>query len=333
MNQKISIIIPAFKTEKYIGKCLDSVLKQTYSNIEVIAVTDSASPDRTEEIVREYAERDSRIKVILQHGKKQGEARNGGLDEATGDYILFLDADDWLSSDCCEEALKAAVNTGSQIVFFDSFKEYEKKSIPVYTYEQDQLSYSKESKEFSIYDMRFVTPWGKLYSRESIGEERFDTQTREAEDVEFNFRVYANTTSALYIHKNMYHYRVQTNSAIHGFDESKIEKFDYTVNKIKDANIGKGEERERACYSFYAIVYIVLCQNSIYLNPNIGLFEKTKRIAELGNKEYFKDMFSHLDKVGIPLSRKVIPIFGKMHVYIGIIFVIWVKHIIEAQRR
>lgn len=333
MNQKISIIIPAYKAEKYIGKCLDSVLDQTYSNIEVLAVTDSTSLDRTEEIVREYAERDNRIKVILQHGKKLGEARNGGLDEASGDYILFLDADDWLSEECCEEALKTALNTGSQIVFFDYFKEYEKKSIPVFTYEQDLLKYSKDSKEFSIYDMRFVTSWGKLYSRESIGEERFDTEIREAEDVEFNFRVFANTTSAFYIRKNMYHYRVQASSAIHGFDESKIDKFDYTVNKIKNSDIGKDEERERGCYSFYAIVYIVLCQNSIYLNPNIGLIEKTKRIASFGNKDYFNDMFSHLDKVRIPLSRKIIPIFGKMHIYIGIVFVIWVKHIIEAQRR
>lgn len=333
MNSKISIIIPAFKAEKYIGQCLNSVLNQTYSNLEVIAVVDSKSNDKTEEIVRTYEKKDSRIKVILQHGKKQGEARNGGIDEATGDYILFLDADDWLSTECCEEALKTAEGSEADIVFFDFFKEFEKKSIPIFTYKQEKLIYSNARKEFSIYNMHFVTPWGKLYSRDIIKNERFDINVKEAEDVEFNFRLYSRISFAIYIHKNLYHYRIQTNSAIHGFDENKLIKFDYTINKIKKITLGKGEEKEHAYYSFLAIVYIVLCQNSIYLNPKIGLVEKIKRIASLENREYFNDMFFYIDKVELPFSRKIIPFFGKKHIFWGIIFVLWVKQLIDLMRK
>ena len=102
MSEKISVVIPIYKVEAYLAECLDSVVKQTYRDTEIILV-DDASPDGCGEICDRYAAGDSRIKVV--HREKNGglaEARNTGMDHAVGDYIFFVDSDDWLAENTLE---------------------------------------------------------------------------------------------------------------------------------------------------------------------------------------------------------------------------------------
>ncbi len=100
---KVSIIIPIYNVEKYIKKCLDSLIKQTLDDIEIICVNDG-SPDNSMEIVNEYAKNDKRFIVLTQENQGTGAARNKGIDAATGEYIMFLDPDDWYEFDACEKA-------------------------------------------------------------------------------------------------------------------------------------------------------------------------------------------------------------------------------------
>lgn len=100
-NEKISIVIPVYKVEKYLRQCVDSVLKQTYRDIEVILV-DDGSPDRCGEICDQYQKKDKRIKVIHQHNKGLSEARTAATNIAVGKYITFLDGDDWFERDLLE---------------------------------------------------------------------------------------------------------------------------------------------------------------------------------------------------------------------------------------
>ena len=94
---KLSIVIPVYNTAVYLKECLDSIINQTYSNIEIICV-DDCSPDNSAEIIKEYAAKDNRIKYIKHsENKKQGAARNTGIDAATGKYITFIDSDDYLN--------------------------------------------------------------------------------------------------------------------------------------------------------------------------------------------------------------------------------------------
>ena len=113
----ISVIVPVYKVEPYIRKCVDSVISQTYQRIEVILV-DDGSPDNSGAICDEYARADSRITVI--HTKNEGVycARNKALDVATGDYLMFVDSDDWVEPDFCETALKLALENNVQMVAF-----------------------------------------------------------------------------------------------------------------------------------------------------------------------------------------------------------------------
>ena len=96
MHRKISVIIPVYKVEKYLKRCVESVVNQTYKNIEIILVNDG-SPDKCGEICDKYARIDSRIKVIHKENGGLSSARNAGLDIASGDYIMFVDSDDWIS--------------------------------------------------------------------------------------------------------------------------------------------------------------------------------------------------------------------------------------------
>ena len=114
-NDKISIVIPVYKVEKYIDQCVQSVLKQTYQNLEIILVDDE-SPDKCPEICEQYAREDDRVKVIHQKNLGLSGARNTGMQYVTGDYVLFLDSDDFLALDYCERMIEAAKKENADIV-------------------------------------------------------------------------------------------------------------------------------------------------------------------------------------------------------------------------
>lgn len=102
MQERISVVVPVYKTQRYLRKCLDSILNQTYPNIEIVVVND-CSPDDSAEICREYAEKYDQVKYIeLEHNVGLSSARNAGIEVATGDYLGFVDSDDWVEPEAYE---------------------------------------------------------------------------------------------------------------------------------------------------------------------------------------------------------------------------------------
>lgn len=116
---QVSVIIPVYNAEKYLSKCLESVMSQTLQEIEIICVDDGSS-DRSLEILKECQEKDGRIKVIAQQNAGAGAARNRGLREASGEYLSFLDADDFFESDMLAEAFETAEKYQADFVVFNS---------------------------------------------------------------------------------------------------------------------------------------------------------------------------------------------------------------------
>lgn len=116
----ISIIVPVYNTGEYLSRCLDSILNQTYKNIEVIIIDDGSTDDSLK-IIREYAKRNSAIKYFTQNNSGQATARNKGIKYADGEYIMFVDSDDYVSNDFCEVAYNSIHNNYSEIAFFDMY--------------------------------------------------------------------------------------------------------------------------------------------------------------------------------------------------------------------
>ena len=164
---KVSIIVAVYKHEKYIKKCIESIVDQTYKNLEIILVDDGTPPpDKSGKICDEYAKKDRRIKVI--HKKNGGccEARNFGLREATGDYIAIVDGDDWLELDFVEYLMKIIEKTGADMAIAPNIfttrdrKQVEEDEITVWTPEEAVVNL--------IYPVMMIGPWSKLYNAKML---------------------------------------------------------------------------------------------------------------------------------------------------------------------
>ncbi len=114
LGTKVSIIVPIYKVEKYLSKCIDSLIEQTYTNIEIILV-DDGSPDKCPQICDDYAKKDKRIEVIHKENGGLSDARNFGIERAMGEYICFVDSDDWVDADYVESLLRSAVKYKADI--------------------------------------------------------------------------------------------------------------------------------------------------------------------------------------------------------------------------
>ena len=132
LNKKISIIIPVYNSEDFLNTCLDSLTKQSYKNLEIILVNDG-SPKNCKEIATEYMKKDGRVKYV-EHEKNKGlfQARITGFENSTGDYIAFLDADDYVSKDFYRELIQKVEETSSDIVFGKLVMDYGKDNKRIY---------------------------------------------------------------------------------------------------------------------------------------------------------------------------------------------------------
>lgn len=129
MTPKVSIIVPVYNTEDYISRCIDSLLLQTYSNLEILLI-DDGSTDNSKEICETYAKIDSRIRFFSQENHGVSAARNKGLDKMTGDFLCFLDSDDWFDSESIEMLVKQLCETDADVVFFNIMNEKGTSSTP-----------------------------------------------------------------------------------------------------------------------------------------------------------------------------------------------------------
>ena len=209
----ISVIVPVYKVEPYLDKCIQSIVDQTYRNLEIILV-DDGSPDRCGEICDAWAAKDSRIKVIHQENAGGGPARNAGLDIASGNLIAFVDSDDYLAPDMYAH-LYELLSQGADIAecahqdVWDSSAEF-----PDVDFSVSRWS-TQSALELHIQDRLFrQLIWNKLYRRETIGDIRFPVGTR-IDDEFFTYRVLANAGTLIRSNRVCYAYRQQQSSVMH----------------------------------------------------------------------------------------------------------------------
>lgn len=213
----ISVIIPIYKAERYLQRCVASVVSQTYKSLEIILV-DDGSPDRCGEMCDQYAKQDSRIIVIHQSNSGVSAARNVGLAVATGDWIMFVDSDDYIDLDLCEYLLKNAHLTGADIVQCDAMLEKNGES-------EHRICYSRKD-NFPATEWKYMTSecWGKLYKRTIVTGLQFCTDYRLAEDLYFNVQAISRATHFYSTSEAKYHY-VQTEGSLFRSESTKDSVF------------------------------------------------------------------------------------------------------------
>lgn len=228
----ISIIIPVYNVAQYLPQCLDSVVNQTYQHLEIICINDG-STDSSATILHQYASLDSRITIIDQENHGLSFTRNVGLSVASGNYILFLDSDDWIDRDTCSQAIDAIIHTGADFVFWSYVREFSNFSKERYLLYADGTIFTKEE-VINVLQRRqcgligselshpeeadsLSTAWGKLYSKASIakaGATFIDTKIIGTEDALFNLYVLGSCNKAVYLRKCMNHYRKENISSL-----------------------------------------------------------------------------------------------------------------------
>ena len=224
----ISIIIPAYNAEKYLNKCLDSLINQTMNNIEIIIVNDG-SKDNTEEIVKSYS--DKRIKYYKNDNHGIGYTRNFGISKATGKYVMFLDSDDYVEKNICEELFNKAENDGLDLVICDFYKEYDngkKEKIITETFKNSSL---KDNPDIIT---EYLAPWAKLYKRELLIDNKIKfVENLKYEDAPFVIEALDRAKLIGKVDKCLVHYIVHGNSETTIRDKRIFDIFKI-IKKIRD---------------------------------------------------------------------------------------------------
>lgn len=229
MNDLISIILPVYNVERYIKKCIESVINQSYTNFELLVVNDGTL-DNSIEVVEEF--NDVRIKIFHKENGGLSDARNFGLEKAKGDYVYFLDSDDWIESNLLEIAYNTIVLYNSKLVLFGYYLDTCDLSgilIDSKININETNVFVKNEKDIVFHSSTLNLlgyAWNKLYSRSFLRENNliFDKGISLVEDVLFNSRVYEKADKIVLIEAPLYHYIVRpSTSLVRKFHENSFE--------------------------------------------------------------------------------------------------------------
>lgn len=219
----ISIVVPVYNVEKYLPQCLDSLIGQTYRDLEIVCVNDG-STDGSLEILEQYAAKDNRVIVVNQDKEGPSEARNRGLEQAKGEWTMFVDSDDWLELNCCERIMSQS--EACDLAIFSYTREFKTTSAPKYIFGQQPRFFENADIDW-LYE-RLIAPsgtelrypekldslstvWGKLYRSSIIKNNSIKfistKVTGTLEDMIFNGKYFNHLHRARYVPDCLYHYR------------------------------------------------------------------------------------------------------------------------------
>ena len=337
-DYKISIIIPAYNVQEYIKQCLESIINQTYKNLEIIVVNDG-SKDKTLDIIESIAKDDSRIIVINQENQGVSAARNNALKGVDGDFVMFVDSDDWLDLDTCEVLIKEAVEENADIVMCGYVREYKEKSMPKAMFDEERIIFKNEEVKDKLHRRIFgplgnelsapeklnaiTTIWGKLYKASVLRDLEFVPyeEIGMCEDGYFNIFAFEKTKKAVFIKKFLYHYRkVISGGSL--TQKKEVDTFERNKKFWKKLNllIKSKELSDDYLKALNNRISLSLIENGISITLNRN--EKYNRLKIILNDEIYAEAINGLELKYFPLHWKMFFWFAKRRFTLGIEFLI-----------
>lgn len=254
----ISVVIPVYKVEAYISECIDSVLEQTYHNLEIILVNDG-SPDSCPQICDEYAKQDSRIKVIHKENGGLSDARNAGLEIATGKWVSFIDSDDWIEPEFISTLLDTAKSNDADISVCAYTKVYEGgSSVKISADEDLKVMSSTQAMQdlFTYKKYGGVMTWNKLYKTKIFIDNKIKFPVGKIHEDNFTtYKTYYYANKIAYIDTPLVNYRQRDDSIMgQSFDARRLHSIEASheaVDFVKNNKIPLTQEVQFAVMSSY----------------------------------------------------------------------------------
>lgn len=316
---KYSIIVPIFNTnEEYLSNCIESLIHQTYYEVEIILVNDG-STNKTPEICDAYAEKDRRISVIHQSNRGVSAARNAGIISSSGEWIVFVDPDDWVENNLVQ-FIDENITDDLDILMF-TFDRGFANNIKVHNWYKEKYEFVSQSDKDKLllgvmnatndfYPLWVGTVWAKAYKKEILIRNSifFNERLPKAQDLIFNLYAINSTSKILFVNKVLYHYRINNNSVSHKYNDLIFENITRTVNSCIEFVDNEKDSQQfiDAAKSFTVHAFAVNMHLDFFSKGNKKtFFERRKDFLLWRESEPYKTAFKSLEYNNYSLGLKI----------------------------
>lgn len=289
---KVSIIVPVYNVKEYLDECIQSIINQTHKNIELILIDDGSS-DGSGQICDKYAELDSRICIIHKQNEGVSKARNEGIKIATGDYLAFVDADDYLNEDCYESLLSLCIDKCADICVSNScYRNNESRDdvIQIHDYKTEEALKELFQCKTSAKESIMCSMCDGIYRRELFSEISFPDDIHHFEDYFMKVLLINNAANVVTTSCPYYHYRMREGSANHVNINNKV----ISCLKVAESLVEKGVRLSKEQFRDIQSFFIGQCYFKLILSENPKMEFKSK---------VRKEIWQH--KIGISKSRSL----------------------------
>lgn len=323
IGPKVSIIVPIYNVAKYLRQCLDSLVNQTLTDIEIICVNDG-STDESPKIIQEYAARDNRIIIVDKPNGGLSDARNAGLSHVRGKYFMFIDGDDWLDLNACNDTYIEANTNGAQCVQFSYVKEFGTHKVVNHVFDEERIVWNHDE-VIKNFHRRLVGPIDKELSRPQDLDlivtacmQLYETETCVAlrfydnrkigsfEDGLYQIMLYGNCRKYVYIDKPFYHYRKDNATSItSSYNPYLFDRWQHLYD-ILEQNLASNNlhgDYETALRNRIALGMIGICLNQS--RAKTSLSNSAQRLDEILSTERYSASLCRLDTSMMPIHWKL----------------------------